>query len=63
MIKLFIYAFSLILSIFAINGIDLNPLIKKGHVHEARFLYLLLIVSFTYLVANFIIDIMSIKLI
>ena len=55
--KLCIYIISLMLSIFAVSGININSIFKKGHIKEAN-----VIVSLTYLLANFILDITSINL-
>lgn len=56
MIKLFVYALSLIVSTFAISGINFDNLIKKNHVWEARFLGMLMVIALAYLIANFILD-------
>lgn len=62
MIRIFIYAISLIISTFAISGINFDNIIKRNHVWEARFLGIVLILSLTYLVANFILDVASINI-
>ena len=63
MVKLIIYIFSLMASIFAISGININAIFKKNHVNEARAFIIILTVSLTYLLANFIIDLTNINLI
>ncbi|MCX4248754.1 MAG: DUF1146 domain-containing protein [Bacilli bacterium] len=60
--KLCIYIISLMLSIFAVSGININSIFKKGHIKEANVFMLIVIVSLTYLLANFILDITSINL-
>ena len=50
------------LSIFAVSGININSIFKKGHIKEANVFMLIVIVSLTYLLANFILDITSINL-
>lgn len=62
MIRIFIYALSLIISTFAISGINFDSIIKRNHVWEARVLSIVIILALTYLVANFILDIASINI-
>lgn len=62
MFKLAVYLISLMLSIFGISGININHIFKKGHVNEARCFYILIIISLTYLVSEFIFGITSINL-
>lgn len=61
-INLIIYLLSTIICAFAVSGINFDPLIKKGHVWEARFLSIVIILALSYLVANFIIGILSINI-
>lgn len=60
--KLAVYIISLMLSIFAVSGININAIFKKGHIKEANVFMLIIIVSLTYFLANFIIDVTSINL-
>lgn len=62
MFKLIVYLISLMLSIFAISGLNINHIFKKNHENEAKCFYILIIVSLTYLVAEFILAISSINL-
>lgn len=62
MFKLLIYVISLIIVVFALSGINFNPIFKKNHVFEARLFLLVLALSLTYLLANTIIDLTSINL-
>lgn len=54
--KAIIYVITLFLSIFAISGINFDGFIKKNKALEARILVLLLSVSLSYLLTNFITD-------
>lgn len=62
MIKLLIYLISLMASVFAISGLNINSIFKKNHTNEAKVFMLIIVLSSTYLVANFILDITSISL-
>lgn len=57
--KLFIYFISLLISTFAITGINFDGIIKKNHIWEARFLVFLFIIGFSYILTNFVYDIVS----
>lgn len=54
--KAIIYVITLFFSIFAISGINFDGFIKKNKALEARILVLLLSVSLSYLLTNFITD-------
>ena len=54
--KAIIYVITLFLSLFAISGINFDGFIKKNKALEARILVLLLSVSLSYLLTNFITD-------
>lgn len=63
MLKLLVYVLSLICSIFAVSGINFEHIIKRNHVSEARFLFCIISFALTYLLANFILDLMAIEII
>lgn len=63
MYKLLVYIISLMLSSFAISGIQMNSIFKPNHVNEAKCFMVIVTLSLTYLLANFIIGISSINLI
>ena len=56
MIKTILYIFSLIMTIWAMDGLDLNRFFKQNRVYQARLIYLMLAMSISYLVTNFIYD-------
>ncbi len=56
MIKVIIYTASILISTFAMTGINFDLIIKKKHIWEARILAILLAVSLGYLTGSFIID-------
>ena len=63
MTKLIIYAISILMCTFAVSGINFDGFIKKNHIWEARFLSIIFILSLSYILANFLYDIMSISII
>lgn len=57
--KAIIYVITLFISIFAISGINFDGFIKANKALEARILVLVLSISFSYLLTNFITDFIS----
>lgn len=55
-IKLIIYVLSFFVSLIALDSININHIFKKNKVMQARLFYLLLAVSLSYLITNFIYD-------
>lgn len=53
--KTYIYIVSVLLSTFAVSGINFNNLFRKNKVVEARVLIVLLVLALGYLVGSFII--------
>lgn len=54
--QIYIYVISLFLCAYAISGINFESIIRKNKVIEAKCLMMILCLSFSYLVANFIIN-------
>ena len=54
--KTFIYLASIILSTFAVSGINFDGFIKKNKVWEARILGIILCIALGYLLGSFIIS-------
>lgn len=63
MTKLIIYAISILMCTFAVSGINFDGFIKKNHIWEARFLSIIFILCLSYILVNFLYDIMSISII
>ena len=59
-IKILVYGLMLFVSVFAVTGINIESIIKKNHIWEARFLSALLIMSLTYLSGSLILEILNI---
>ena len=62
MTKFVLYVLVTILTVWAMDGLNINFLFKKGQVVKARVAYFLILLSIIYLVTNFIYDFIYIKL-
>ncbi len=56
MYKTGIYIISVLLSVYAISGINFNNFFKKNHQIEAKVFLLILVFALGYLLASFIIN-------
>ena len=56
MVKTFLYFIITIITIWALDGVRLNEIFKKGRVLESKITYLFISFSISYLVVNFIYD-------
>lgn len=61
-VKLFVYAITIMCSTFAVTGINFDGFIKKNHIWEARFLSIILILVLSYILTNFVYDIVGINI-
>ena len=59
-IKAYVYVITLMLSIFAYSGVDFDQIMRKNKPIEARILVLFLSFATSYLVTNFIIDLVQV---
>ena len=62
MTKFLLYVLVTIISVWALDGININFLFKKGQIVKARVAYFLILLSIIYLVTNFIYDFIYIKI-
>ena len=62
MLKFFVYILSAIIVIWAMDGVNINFIFKKGKIVQARVFYIVLALVLTYLLANFIYDFVYMKL-
>ncbi len=62
MTKFILYVLVTILSVWALDGININFIFKKGQIMKARVAYFLILLSIIYLVTNFIYDFIYIKI-
>ncbi len=63
MIKVVIYILSVLVSMFAVSGINFNNVFKKNHIWEARIFIVIISLIMGYLLAEFIINFSSINII
>ncbi len=56
MLKASIYILVTIITIWALSGVNFENIFKKNKIYEARVLYLLVCMSISYLVVNFLYD-------
>ena len=59
--KAYIYVISVLLSAYALSGINFDNFIKKNKALEARVLVVILSLSLGYLITNFITDFLSVS--
>lgn len=57
--KAYLYIITLVLSIFALSGVNFDSFIKKNKALEARIIVILLSLCTSYLVTNFIVDFLN----
>lgn len=56
MIKVIFYIIFLFLTMWSMDGLNLNKLFKQSRVYQARVIYILIAISISYLVTNFMYD-------
>jgi len=55
-IKTFLYIITLVISIYALDGINIKNVFKTNHIMQAKLIYLLTSIALSYLTTNFIYD-------
>lgn len=60
MVKLILYVMVMPLVIYSMDSININGIFKKNREFQARFVYMFLIFSMSYLVVNFLYDFLSV---
>lgn len=56
-IKILLYCVALPFSVWAIDCLNIDKILKKNRYYQARILYLFLSMSMSYLVVNFLYDV------
>ena len=54
--KLFLYIFITLVVVWTMDGLNINFIFKKNRIAQARVFYLLVTLSLSYLVTNFVYD-------
>ena len=62
MAKFILYVLVTILTTWAMDGVNINVIFKKGQIIKARVVYFLILLSIIYLVTNFIYDFIYLKI-
>ena len=62
MTKFILYVLVTIISVWAMDGVNINFIFKKGEIIKARVAYFLILLSIIYLVTNFIYDFIYLKI-
>ena len=62
MVKLLLYIFIVPIVVVSMDSVNINSIFKKGHsnYYHARIIYMCLVVSLSYLVVNFIVDVLGV---
>ena len=62
MVKLILYIFVIPLVVFSMDSLNINGIFKKGqsNYYQARVFYMLLVMILSYLVVNFVIDVLGV---
>ena len=55
-VRTILYVITLPLVIWALDSININGIFKKNRYYQARLLYLMISMSMTYLIVNFLMD-------
>lgn len=59
--KMLIYVFCVLISVFVVSGMNLNPIFKKNHMWEERIFIIMLSMIMGYLAANFLFDFINVS--
>lgn len=59
MYNLLLYCIVLVIVIWAMEGVNINSLFKNNRIYQARIIYILIVLSLTYLSSNFILDFLN----
>ena len=58
--KLVIYAIVFIITLYSMEGLNINSLFKQGKIFQARIIYMLIAISISYMVTSFIYDFINV---
>ena len=59
MYNLLLYSIVFAVIVWVMDGININFIFKKNKIYQARMFYIIIIISLTYLVTNFMIDFLN----
>ncbi len=58
-VKLCLYAFSFLVSVFIVSGLNINGIFKKNRIWEARVFIVTFIIIISYILQSFLYDIVT----
>lgn len=58
-VKLCLYAFSFLVSVFIVSGLNINSIFKKDRIWEARVFIITFIIIISYILQSFLYDIVT----
>ncbi len=56
MYNFILYCLVFILVVWAMDGVNINSIFKNNRIYQARIFYILVVISLTYLVTNFLLS-------
>lgn len=59
MYNFLLYSIVFAVIVWVMDGININSIFKKNKIYQARMFYIIIIISLTYLVTNFMIDFLN----
>ncbi|MCR4581338.1 MAG: hypothetical protein K5666_02375 [Bacilli bacterium] len=59
-VKILVYGIMLLVSVFAVSGININGIFKTNHIWEARVFTALIILGLTYLSGSLIMELVNV---
>ena len=59
MYNFLLYIIIMILVIWTMDGININFIFKKNRIYQARVFYIMIVLSLTYLITNFLIQFLN----
>lgn len=59
MYNLLLYSIVFVIVIWTMDGININQIFKKNRIYQARVFYIMLTLSMTYLVTNFMLEFLN----
>jgi len=62
MVKYAVYLLSTIIVIWSMDAVNINAIFKKNKVMQAKVFYLVLVLVLIYLLSNFLLDFLYVKL-
>ena len=59
--KMYLYVITLIMSVYILNGVHFEKIMKAGKEFEAKALFIALTIMMSYILTNFIVDFLEVS--